>query len=169
MNASQQRTELLAAVVGAPQVLRGLRVAPLLGLELGLELLHLLLELCERLAAALQHARLGLLDAHRELLHLRLELLAQLVHVHRVFLLLAQLVRHARRVRHGRLELVVSRARLGRALLEVRLHRAQVRLELPLRRRERAHLRAHLRRAVRSLAAVRLRRLLRAVRLREHM
>ena len=62
--------QLLHAVVGAPQVLPRLAVAALLRFELRFEVTNPLLELRERLLAALQHEPLRLLEPRLHVLHL---------------------------------------------------------------------------------------------------
>ena len=118
--------ELLDAPSGAALRLFGLHQTALLIVELGLEVLDLLLQPGGDLPASLDSLLLSLVQLRLHVLDLALEGTAVLLAVLGVLLLASELISQASGVNHGLLGLVLGDAALAQHLLQVSLKEGKV-------------------------------------------
>merc|ERR1719334_1483276 len=124
--------EFLEPSVGLAEVLGGLLVAALFGVELGLEFADAGLELGDDALASLKGGGLGLLEASLELSDGDLELLAESVDVDGVLLLSAELLSQIGGITGGLLGLLLGILQLGDGVIHISLHGLEVLLQLSL-------------------------------------
>merc|ERR1712042_392421 len=124
--------EFLESSVGLAEVLGGLLVAALFGVELGLEFADAGLELGDDALATLEGGGLGLLEASLELSDGDLELLAESVDVDGVLLLTAELLSQIGGITGGLLGLLLGVLQLGNGVIHIGLHGLEVLLQLSL-------------------------------------
>merc|ERR1719499_1265399 len=124
--------QLLDLALGLAHVLLGIGHAPVLGIQLRLELTDASVHLGHRLLAALEGLGLGLVDARLDVLDLGLQQLALPLKALSKVLLTAELISQPGGVDHGTLGLLLAEGGLSGHLVEVGGQSAHLRLDLHL-------------------------------------
>merc|ERR1711962_1720396 len=124
--------ELLDAAGGAPLRLLSLNKPALLVVELGLQVLDLLLQPGGDLPASLDSLLLRFVQLGLHVLHLVLQVATVLLAVLGVLLLPTKLISKTSSVDHGLLRLVLGNPALADHLLQIGLQSLHLRVELPL-------------------------------------
>merc|ERR1719447_2378629 len=124
--------EFFESPVGLPEVLAGLGVAALLGIELSLELTDAGLQLGNDALTSLEGGGFSLVKASLKVLDGDFELLAQSVDVDGVLLLAAELLGQVGGVGGGLLGLLLGVLELGDGVVHVGLHGLEILLQLAL-------------------------------------
>merc|ERR1719369_431018 len=124
--------EFFESPVGLPEVLAGLGVAALLGVELSLQLADAGLQLGDDALASLEGGGFGLVEAGLKVLDGDFELLAESVNVDGVLLFAAELFGQVGGVGGGLLGLLLGVLQLGDGIVHVGLHSLEILLQLAL-------------------------------------